>query len=122
MVSGQSAAQGWLDPCQRCSSSASRRSSSEWGNTQPLSPPHPFFEAAYLPLLRRMGANVTSELVRAGFYPAGVRVASHGSDVTHNQRRRCIFHARSTQPTAAAARMTRHANLELWPGSGTFIP
>lgn len=41
------------------------------GTHNPLSPPYPFFEAAYLPLLRRMGANVTSELLAAGFYPAG---------------------------------------------------
>ncbi len=41
------------------------------GTHNPLSPPYPFFEATYLPLLRRMGANVTSELVAPGFYPAG---------------------------------------------------
>lgn len=48
------------------------------GTHNPLAPPYPFFETAYLPLLRRMGVNVSSELVTAGFYPAGgglVRIA-----------------------------------------------
>ncbi|MCL2724881.1 MAG: RNA 3'-terminal phosphate cyclase [Polyangiaceae bacterium] len=41
------------------------------GTHNPLSPPYPFFEEAYLPLLRRMGAIASSELVRVGFHPAG---------------------------------------------------
>ncbi|MBN9168114.1 MAG: RNA 3'-terminal-phosphate cyclase [Myxococcales bacterium 68-20] len=41
------------------------------GTHNPMSPPYPFFETTYLPLLRRMGAKISSELVAAGLYPAG---------------------------------------------------
>ncbi|MDB4947001.1 MAG: 3-terminal phosphate cyclase [Labilithrix sp.] len=34
-------------------------------------PPHPFLEAAWLPLVRRAGADIDLELARPGFYPAG---------------------------------------------------
>ena len=34
-------------------------------------PPFPFLEAAWLPLVRRAGANVSLELKSPGFYPAG---------------------------------------------------
>lgn len=34
-------------------------------------PPFPFIEQVFLPMLRRMGADVRAELVRWGFYPAG---------------------------------------------------
>jgi RNA 3'-terminal phosphate cyclase (ATP) len=50
----------------------------EGGTHNPASPPFDFVEHAYLPLLRRMGAEATIELVRPGFYPAGggkIRVA-----------------------------------------------
>lgn len=43
----------------------------EGGTHNPASPPVDFIEHAYLPLLRRMGAEATIELVRPGFYPAG---------------------------------------------------
>jgi RNA 3'-terminal phosphate cyclase (ATP) len=43
----------------------------EGGTHNPSAPPFDFVEHAYLPLLRRMGADVTIELVRPGFYPAG---------------------------------------------------
>ena len=43
----------------------------EGGTHNPTSPPFDFIERAYVPLLRRMGADVTAELVRPGFYPAG---------------------------------------------------
>lgn len=43
----------------------------EGGTHNPFAPPFPFLVGAYLPLLRRMGANVTAELIRPGFYPAG---------------------------------------------------
>ena len=43
----------------------------EGGTHNPASPPFDFIEHAYLPLLRRMGADATIELVRPGFYPAG---------------------------------------------------
>jgi RNA 3'-terminal phosphate cyclase (ATP) len=43
----------------------------EGGTHNPTSPPFDFIEQAYLPLLRAMGADVTIELVRPGFYPAG---------------------------------------------------
>jgi RNA 3'-terminal phosphate cyclase (ATP) len=34
-------------------------------------PPYPFLEHAWLPLVRRMGAQITLQLVSSGFYPAG---------------------------------------------------
>ncbi|HEX4459138.1 MAG TPA: RNA 3'-terminal phosphate cyclase [Polyangia bacterium] len=43
----------------------------EGGTHNPLAPPFEFLERTYLPLLRRMGANVTCTLERHGFYPAG---------------------------------------------------
>lgn len=41
------------------------------GTHNPLAPPFHFLERAFLPLLRRMGADVSVELLRCGFYPAG---------------------------------------------------
>ena len=41
------------------------------GTHNPLAPPFEFFDLAYLPLLRRMGARVTAQLERHGFMPAG---------------------------------------------------
>ncbi|MFM8333569.1 MAG: RNA 3'-terminal phosphate cyclase [Candidatus Methylumidiphilus sp.] len=41
------------------------------GTHNPLSPPFHFLERAFLPLLRRMGAVVSLDLARCGFYPAG---------------------------------------------------
>lgn len=41
------------------------------GTHNPLAPPFHFLERAFLPLLRRMGADITLELKRYGFYPAG---------------------------------------------------
>lgn len=41
------------------------------GTHNPLSPPFHFLERAFLPLLRRMGAELSLELARHGFYPAG---------------------------------------------------
>lgn len=41
------------------------------GTHNPFSPPFHFLERAFLPLLRRMGAEVTLVLQRYGFYPAG---------------------------------------------------
>jgi len=41
------------------------------GTHNPLSPPFHFLERAFLPLLRRMGAEVSLQLNRHGFYPAG---------------------------------------------------
>ncbi|HEY0142635.1 MAG TPA: RNA 3'-terminal phosphate cyclase [Thermoanaerobaculia bacterium] len=43
----------------------------EGGTHNPTAPPFEFMEHAFLPLLRRMGAEVEMELVRPGFYPAG---------------------------------------------------
>ena len=43
----------------------------EGGTHNPTAPPFDFIDRAFLPLLRRMGANVEIELVRPGFYPAG---------------------------------------------------
>jgi len=43
----------------------------EGGTHNPTSPPFDFIERAFLPLLHRMGADVTLTLERPGFYPAG---------------------------------------------------
>ncbi|MBV9496175.1 MAG: RNA 3'-terminal phosphate cyclase [Acidobacteria bacterium] len=43
----------------------------EGGTHNPSAPPFDFVEHAYLPLLRRMGAEASIELVRPGFFPAG---------------------------------------------------
>lgn len=41
------------------------------GTHVPWSPPFPFLEQAWLPLVRRAGADIDLELVSTGFYPAG---------------------------------------------------
>jgi RNA 3'-terminal phosphate cyclase (ATP) len=43
----------------------------EGGTHNPMAPPFDFIAQTFLPLLQRMGATVSAELVRAGFYPAG---------------------------------------------------
>lgn len=43
----------------------------EGGTHNPTAPPFEFLEHAFLPLLRKMGANVELQLERPGFYPAG---------------------------------------------------
>ena len=41
------------------------------GTHNPMSPPIEFLQQAFLPLLKRMGADVSVALIRPGFYPAG---------------------------------------------------
>jgi RNA 3'-terminal phosphate cyclase (ATP) len=43
----------------------------EGGTHNPFAPPFEFLDRAFLPLLRRMGADVRLTLERPGFYPAG---------------------------------------------------
>lgn len=43
----------------------------EGGTHNPFAPPFPFLQQAFVPLLARMGAKLTLELERPGFYPAG---------------------------------------------------
>ena len=43
----------------------------EGGTHNPYAPPFDFLEKAFLPVINRMGPNVTAELERPGFYPAG---------------------------------------------------
>ncbi len=43
----------------------------EGGTHNPLAPPYDFLANAFLPLLHRMGAQVSLRLLRPGFYPAG---------------------------------------------------
>jgi RNA 3'-terminal phosphate cyclase (ATP) len=43
----------------------------EGGTHNPWAPPFDFLDRAYLPLVSRMGPNVTAELERPGFFPAG---------------------------------------------------
>lgn len=41
------------------------------GTHNPMAPPFEFIEAAFLPLLARLGLRARARLLRAGFYPAG---------------------------------------------------
>jgi RNA 3'-terminal phosphate cyclase (ATP) len=43
----------------------------EGGTHNPAAPPYDFLEKAFVPLLERIGARVHTELIAAGFYPAG---------------------------------------------------
>jgi len=43
----------------------------EGGTHNPLAPPYDFLSDIFFPLLRQMGANITSQLERYGFFPAG---------------------------------------------------
>jgi RNA 3'-terminal phosphate cyclase (ATP) len=43
----------------------------EGGTHNPFAPPFDFLDRTFLPLINRMGARVTAELERPGFYPAG---------------------------------------------------
>jgi len=43
----------------------------EGGTHNPFAPPFDFLAKVFLPLINRMGARVTAELERPGFYPAG---------------------------------------------------
>ena len=43
----------------------------EGGTHNPMAPPFDFLVKSFLPLINRMGATVTAELERPGFYPAG---------------------------------------------------
>ena len=43
----------------------------EGGTHNPYAPPFDFLQKAFLPLINRMGPEVTVKLERAGFYPAG---------------------------------------------------
>lgn len=54
----------------------------EGGTHNPFAPPFEFLEKAFLPLLKRMGAQVEARLVNYGFYPAGggkLDVTIHGT-------------------------------------------
>jgi RNA 3'-terminal phosphate cyclase (ATP) len=41
------------------------------GTHNPLAPPAPFLQRAYLPVLHKMGAEMSLDVERVGFYPAG---------------------------------------------------
>lgn len=43
----------------------------EGGTHNPMAPPFDFLDRAFLPLIRRMGADVNARLEARGFYPAG---------------------------------------------------
>jgi len=43
----------------------------EGGTHNPYAPPFDFLQQTFLPLLSRMGGNVTAKLIRPGFFPAG---------------------------------------------------
>lgn len=43
----------------------------EGGTHNPFAPPFDFLQKSFLPLMNRMGAALSAELVRPGFYPAG---------------------------------------------------
>ncbi|HXF76218.1 MAG TPA: RNA 3'-terminal phosphate cyclase, partial [Methylomirabilota bacterium] len=43
----------------------------EGGTYNPAAPPYDFIERVYVPLINRLGANVRTELLAAGFFPGG---------------------------------------------------
>ncbi|TKD06607.1 RNA 3'-terminal phosphate cyclase [Polyangium fumosum] len=43
----------------------------EGGTHNPMAPPYDFVERAFLPIVRRMGASISAQIVSYGFYPAG---------------------------------------------------
>jgi RNA 3'-terminal phosphate cyclase (ATP) len=43
----------------------------EGGTHNPAAPPYDFIERVYVPLLNRLGAQVQTQLIMAGFFPAG---------------------------------------------------
>lgn len=51
--------------------SAPSRLTLEGGTHNPFAPPFDFLEKSFLPLINRFGPQVTAELERPGFYPAG---------------------------------------------------
>jgi RNA 3'-terminal phosphate cyclase (ATP) len=59
----------------------------EGGSHNPAAPPFDFVDRVYLPLLKRMGANVRAELVQAGFFPAGGGVVKVTIDPTAKRHR-----------------------------------
>jgi len=52
----------------------------EGGTYNPAAPPYDYVERVYLPLLGRMGARLRSELISAGFFPAGGGVVKMSID------------------------------------------
>lgn len=58
----------------------------EGGTHNPAAPPYDYVERVYLPLLQRMGARVRSELIRAGFLPAGGGVVKISIDTPFEMR------------------------------------
>jgi RNA 3'-terminal phosphate cyclase (ATP) len=99
----------------------------EGGTHNPSAPPFDFMNEAFLPLLRRMGAEVELELLRPGFYPAGggkirVRVtpAARLERLDLDERgavtRRCARAVVANLPWDVAQREVKAAAAELgWP-------
>lgn len=97
------------------------------GTHNPAAPPFDFIDLAFLPLLRRMGAEVEIELVRPGFYPAGggkirVRItptktlARLDLDERGATTTRCVRAVVANLPWTIADREARAAAGELgWP-------
>jgi len=81
------------------------------GTHNPFAPPFDFLERSYLPLLRRMGADVSVKLERYGFYPAGggkmlVKVRPTGRLKPIDVLERGAHRAR--RALAAVAQLPRH--------------
>jgi RNA 3'-terminal phosphate cyclase (ATP) len=99
----------------------------EGGTHNPAAPPFDFMDRAFLPLLRRMGANVDLELVRPGFFPAGggkIRATitpTHALAALHLDERgpittRCARAVVANLPWTIAEREVKVAAAELeWP-------
>jgi len=81
------------------------------GTHNPFAPPFDFLERAYLPLLHRMGPQVTADLRQPGFYPAGgghvvyeVKPAAKLIGLELSERGKIT----QRQVTALVARLPRH--------------
>jgi RNA 3'-terminal phosphate cyclase (ATP) len=96
----------------------------EGGTHNPSAPPFEFLDCAFLPLLRKMGAEIELDLVRPGFYPAGggeIRVsitpAKHLAPLQIESRgeivRRCVRAVVANLPYSIAEREVEAAVKEL---------
>lgn len=83
----------------------------EGGTHNPMAPPFPFLADTFLPLINRMGPQVTASLERAGFYPAGggrLRVEIQPCERLQGFELHQRGEIRQRRATALLARLPRH--------------
>ncbi len=105
------------------------------GTHNPMAPPFQFIERAFVPLLRRMGAGVSLNLRRHGFYPAGggeleveIQPASGGLKPMELTQRNVLQEAYAEALVAGIARSVGGRELETlglgmgWSGDQLRLP